>query len=176
MASAKLPINLHLPKIARLQQHEHKAHVAYGDRTMPKPSIVPPALPGEPAPPFLAHNATATTLALGWSTAADTGAPIVAYALHGAEIGAPLKPIYDPLLAGRPADADARSYVVRGLRPSTRYAFRVRAATDTGWSAFSRAAEFETASPAIRVSAVAPLAGPFSGSVQHGKAEIFDDT
>ena len=97
--------------------------------------LVPPALPGEPAPPFLAHNATATTLALGWSTAADTGAPIVAYALHGAEIGAPLKPIYDPLLAGRPADADARSFVVRGLRPSTRYAFRVRAATDGGAAA-----------------------------------------
>ena len=53
-ALGALPINLHLPRIARLQQHEHKGGKGgiFGRRAarlgapVPKPSVIPPAAPG----------------------------------------------------------------------------------------------------------------------------------
>ena len=115
-------------------------------------------LPEQPHAPT--GIAASTTVTLVWEPPPDGGAPIVAYAISGGLAGGPVRPIYDPLLAGDAGDPYRRELTVRGLQPSTAYAFRLCAVNREGRSAWSEPARFDTKPPLVRVSGVSPMAGP----------------
>ena len=105
-------------------------------------------LPEQPhAPTGLAAS---TTVTLAWEPPPDGGEPIVAYAISGGLAGGPVRPIYDPLLAGDSGDPFRRELTVRGLQPSTAYAFRLCAVNREGRSSWSVPAQFDTKPPPAR--------------------------
>jgi len=121
-------------------------------------------LPEQPhAPTGLAAS---TTVTLAWEPPPDGGEPIVAYAISGGLAGGPVRPIYDPLLAGDSGDPFRRELTVRGLQPSTAYAFRLCAVNREGRSSWSVPAQFDTKPPLVRVSGVSPMAGPRAGGTR----------
>lgn len=121
-------------------------------------------LPKKPhAPTGLAAS---TTVALVWEPSPDGGEPIVSYAISGGLAGGPVRPIYDPVLAGNVGDPYRRELTVRGLQPSTAYSFRLCAVNREGRSAWSVAAHFDTKPPLVRVSGVSPMAGPRAGGTR----------
>ena len=121
-------------------------------------------LPEQPRAPT--GIAASTTVTLVWEPPPDGGAPIVAYAISGGLAGGPVRPIYDPLLAGDAGDPYRRELTVRGLQPSTAYAFRLCAVNREGRSAWSEPARFDTKPPLVRVSGVSPMAGPRAGGTR----------
>ena len=121
-------------------------------------------LPEQPHAPT--GFAASTTVTLAWEPPPDGGEPIVAYAISGGLAGGPVRPIYDPLLAGDAGDPYRRKLTVRGLQPSTAYSFRLCAVNREGRSAWSVPAQFDTKPPLARVSGVSPMAGPRAGGTR----------
>ena len=122
-------------------------------------------VPDAPQPPTLAR-ATSTTLSVEWFPPRDNGEAILGYSLWAAEAGLPLQPVYDPLRAGEHGEPERRSFVLRGLRPSTGYAVSVCAVNRRGNSDFSEQVRYATTAPAPTVSDAAPLTGPFAGGTR----------
>ena len=129
--------------------------------------LLVPVLSGLPELPHAPTGlATSTTVALTWEPPPDGGEPIVAYAISGGLLGGPVRPIYDPLLAGDAGDPYRRELTVRGLRPRTAYFFQLCAVNREGRSAWSAPAQFDTKPPLVRVSGISPMAGPRAGGTR----------
>ena len=118
------------------------------------------AAPPDAPEPLIELQVTSTTLTLGWHPPDDGGVPIVAYALLGGLTDGPLRPVYDPLLAGELGDPDRRTFTAQGLTPQTNYTYKLRATNSQGHSEWSEPAYFVTTARLLRVSSVVPAAGP----------------
>ena len=79
-------------------------------------------LPEQPhAPTGLAAS---TTVTLAWEPPPDGGEPIVAYAISGGLAGGPVRPIYDPLLAGDSGDPFRRELILHRIQLCMVFTFR----------------------------------------------------